>query len=263
MKRLYTLALVAFCSFFTLGQTVSHLNGTVNINGTDVTVTKSGCADAWYQYCPTETSPYMAGFTLSPTNNCDGYYNFEFSPPIESLTLNFSGVTNVASHQELVTLSVNGAHYPITSQGMINTCDDYAVVTPEGHIAGCHDCIESGWNGTTISGPISQLRVKDSVLIGSPGGTIFSLSITTSVSVEENTSFDLEAYPNPFADQIVVSAPEPGSILLYDTQGIEQLTVKVLSGKNSIDTENLAAGVYILAFTSASGEQSFSKLIKP
>lgn len=51
------------------------------------------------------------------------------------------------------------------------------MLTPAGNVGGCLGCTVSGWNGTTINGPISSLTVLDTLLSGSPNGSLFSLFI--------------------------------------------------------------------------------------
>ncbi|MFK8039227.1 MAG: T9SS type A sorting domain-containing protein [Crocinitomicaceae bacterium] len=242
---------------------VSHTSGMVNVAGIDVTVTKSGCRDVLYSYCPSVTSPYLVGFTLSPSSICNGTYTFQFSPPIELLALNFSGITNVPGHIEIVTLDVNGSHYPIPNAGSNNVCDDMAVLDANGNIAGCDGCIESGWKGTTITGPISELSVNDSVLVGSPSGTVFSLFISsTPASLQNNTAPTLQAFPNPFVNEIRFDAPYNGLISIMDSRGSLISTLKIGNGQHSIDTESFASGLYLVEFLFENGRKEFQKMIK-
>ena len=123
---------------------VSHINGTEIVNGITVVVSSSGEVGTNTVYCAVDTEPYLIGVNSNPGNSNDGSYTFQFTPPIDSLTLNFSGITYAGSSQEIIKLIVNGNHYPVTSVGNNNSCDTLAVLTPAGNITGCTDCDVSG-----------------------------------------------------------------------------------------------------------------------
>ncbi|MFT6245925.1 MAG: hypothetical protein ACJA0U_000631 [Salibacteraceae bacterium] len=63
------------------------------------------------------------------------------------MKLNFSGITNVQNHQEIITLDINRSHYPIPSAGGAKNFDSMLVLGANGNIAGCKECIEAGWLG--------------------------------------------------------------------------------------------------------------------
>lgn len=152
---------------------VTHLSGSVIINGINVTVSFSGIVTNNSSYC-TETYPYFIGYNPGPGSGT-GSYTFDFSPAIDSVRLNFSGISNSSSSSERVVIRKNGVHYAIPQPGVVSICDALAVLTAEGDIEGCVGCGTSGWKGTSIGGPISQLVVVDTVLSGNPNGSIFSI----------------------------------------------------------------------------------------
>lgn len=153
---------------------VLHLAGTETINGVDVTVTSAGVTDSILNYCPWLTRPYLIGASFSGGSG-NGSFTFQFSPPIDSVTLNFSGINDQFINKEIVKLLVNGNHYSIPSAGLPNGCDSLAVLTPFGNITGHASGGVSGWMGTTIIGNISEITVLDSIVAGSPGGSVFSI----------------------------------------------------------------------------------------
>ncbi len=155
---------------------VTHTSGTQTINCINTTVTSSGTMDVNSVYC-VATQPYFIGYSYGSGTSGNGSYTFTFSPAVSALTLNFSGTSNTAPHEEEIKLYVNGIHYQIPSVGTPNGCDPMALLTPGGNLGGCVGCGVSGWNGTTIVGPITSLTVLDTVISGVPNGSIFSLFI--------------------------------------------------------------------------------------
>ena len=161
MKKIIILTIIVCLkistSFGQCTEQVLHLHGSMTINGVLVTVSSSGSVDSNSVYC-TNTFPYFVGYNyISGSGN--GIYNFTFSPAVNSITLNFSGISNTSGGHEVVVLTINGLHYSIPSAGSSNSCDPLAVLTSSGDIDGCINCGVSGWNGTTISGTISSLSV--------------------------------------------------------------------------------------------------------
>lgn len=179
--QLSSIVLILVSSIGLYGQCsyqITHTAGTKTINGIDVTVSGAGQFDSIFTYCPAVTMPYMIGVTYSsPGANANGSYTFQFSPPIDSVTLNFSGINGDIAHKEIFKLFVNGTHYPIPSAGLPNGCDAMAILTPFGNITGNASGGVSGWSGTTITGSISEITVLDSIVVGTPNGGVFSLFI--------------------------------------------------------------------------------------
>ena len=176
----YKIYILTCCLLFSFNITrsqcpnqVTHLTGTAIVNGVNVSVSTLGNVDDNTAYC-VNTFPYFVGYN-SLAGSGDGSYTFDFSPPVNSLTLDFSGISNAGIGQEAVVLEINGVHYPIPAAGDPNGCDQMAVLTPDGDITGCTSCSVSGWLGTTIGGTISSLKVSDVAVWGSGNGAIFSL----------------------------------------------------------------------------------------
>jgi hypothetical protein len=210
---------------------VLNLTGTTTINGIQVSVTSSGMVDSNSIYC-NNTFPYFVGYNyISGSGN--GTYTFNFSPAVNGITLNFSGISNNSS-QEVVVLNVNGLHYSIPFTGSLNSCDPLAMLTSSGDIIGCPGCGVSGWNGTTISGPITSLSVLDSTISGVPNGAIFSLFFCDSLAtnVEQNEIKDrYQLFPNPFSTQTVLHSDN----YLYNST----LTVNNYLGQTVMQIKNI------------------------
>ena len=157
----------------TTSHQVTHMSGSVVINGINVTVTSSGNVMNLTTYCP-ETLPYLTGYAAGPGSGT-GSFTFNFVPAVDSVRLNFSGLSNSGSSVERIILRKNGVHYAIPAPGTANGCDALAVLTASGDVEGCVGCGVSGWKGTRIGGPISQMVVVDTVISGTPNGALFSL----------------------------------------------------------------------------------------
>jgi hypothetical protein len=269
IKKLLTILILAtFC--FEEGHSqcinqVTHLTGTASIQGVNVSVTSFGVVDTFYSYCP-NTFPYFIGYH-QPSTGGTGSYSFTFSPPIDSLTLNFSGITNISGHQEIVKLYINGNHYSIPAVGTANGCDTMSMLLPSGDITGCNSCNVSGWNGTTIIGSISSLTVLDTLNIGlNSGGSLFSLFISKSgfsgLSSPESVP-KIYFYPNPFSNQLTFEYlnNKQAIISLYDFLG-RQIFQQAFNNSITINTEQFPGGIYFYKLTNSGEQISCGKLIK-
>ena len=232
---------------------VTHLEGEMDVNGVMITVTTEGAVDQNSGYC-LQTLPYFIGYNYALNEHATGSYTFNFSPPVSMVTLNFSGIS-VSSvgdgHIEEVQLYINGSHYAIPNPGALNGCDPMAVLTPEGNIRACEECTLSGWSGTTIEGPISSLKVTDSVLIGLPGGTIFSLFICDSIATGISDGSDMAHYtfsPSPMTTEATLVFPNVygnATFSLYAPNGVCVRQINnVTEGKLTLTRDELPAGLY-------------------
>jgi hypothetical protein len=180
IKTFSTLCLVIYCSILNAqcnyNQQVTHVTGTKVVGCVNVTVTSLGHIDTNTTFCPF-IAPYAIGYSFKTKVSANGSYTFTFSKPINGVALNFTGVTNEPPSTEEIHIYVNGIHYKIMSQGVINYCDPIAILTPAGDIGAPIGCSGAGWSGTLISGPITTLTVLDTVFGGTPVGSLFSLSI--------------------------------------------------------------------------------------
>ena len=234
---------------------VLNLSGTSVVNGISVEVTSSGVVDSNSDYCDS-TMPYFIGYNYISGSSGNGSYTFTFSPAIDAATLNFSGISNLGGSSEEVKLFVNGLHYAIPEVGSASGCDALAVLTTSGDIAGCAECSVSGWNGTTIAGPIYSLEVADSVIAGIPSGAIFSLFICneTTIGVEEKTATpNLQFFPNPFTTETRLQTNrmmQNASLIIYNSLGQEVKQVNAISGQSvTVSRDNLPEGLYFVYLT--------------
>ncbi len=251
MKLLQSLLFLYFITLFTLNiyaqctTQVSHLLGTQMVGCTNVTVDTAGSTDVPTTYCPTGSGePYRAA-----SSSKVGSYTFTFNPPIDSATLNFSGLFNRVLRNE-IRLTVNGTPYPVPSVGTLDPfCSEVlATLTAQGNITGRPgSLISAGWNGTTIPGPISTLTVKDTVTNGTSSQATFYLFIC------DNGSFDADVLPDDSLvcqnDSIILDATIPNATYLWQDGSTDStFTVK-------------QAGLYRVAITNSCGTVVDSTLV--
>ena len=232
---------------------IFHTSGTTTINGIQVIVVPFGHSDTITTYCSGNTQPYLIGANYT-TPNSDGSYRFQFSPPIDSLTLNFGGIHDDGVNKEIVKINVNGNHYSIPSVGNSNGCDSLAVLTPAGNITGAISGSASGWSGTIITGPISEITIIDSIVTGSPNGTVFSLFICSenATSISERNKLELLIYPIPTNDKITIEGLSNREIKidLFDLLGRKKHIYPLIQdNKAVIDVADLPKGIYFVVIT--------------
>lgn len=155
---------------------VIHTSGIEVVGETSVKVEQSGKVSVLEDYCP-ETTPYHVGYSLEDSQSGTGSYIFTFDPPISQARLNFSGISKVVGSTEEIIIYVNGEHYQVKEVGEENNCDDLGIITSKGNIGVPENTSVGGWVGTIIDGPIEQLEIKDTVIVGQPAGALFSLFI--------------------------------------------------------------------------------------
>ena len=98
----------------------------------------------------------------------------------------------------------------------------------------------------------------------------YNKEIVTDVptAVNENTLVALKAYPNPFANEITITANVQYDGRIYTLELTEIATGKVLSATiyakdaTVINTSNLANGVYLLHLTDYQGLNKYIKIVK-
>ena len=259
--------------FFTMGviypqcQPVTHLLGPQTVNDVVVTVSTDGIVGST-DYCSI-TGPYWIGSNGGIQGN--GAYTFTFSPPITGAQLDFTAVNNYENGREEISLYINGNHYAIPEAGTLGGCSNQlGVLTPEGNIGGAPNspAVSFGWNGTVLSGMISTLTVRNTVLAGWPNGSIFSLQICTNGSLStpaHDGSTFYKAVPNPFSTQTnIISSRtlDNATVKMYNSIGVKVLEINnITSNSIRIERNNLSSGLYILKVEENNRGISYEKLI--
>lgn len=87
-------------------------------------------------------------------------------------------------------------------------------------------------------------------------------SAFTDIHQQQESDFNFTVYPNPFFEEIQLSAPiEIETAVLTDISGRILLTQQPFSRQHFIKTETLAAGVYFIAVSTAKGK-AIKQLVK-
>ena len=183
---------------------VSHTSGTTNVNGIDITASSFGYAEE-LNIC-NYSEPYFIGWNIDPLPHGDGGFTYQFSPPVDSLNLNFSFINASNGTEEIVRIYLNGEHYMIPEVSASTSCSDsLAVITSAGDLAGPSSAYHYGGN-VLVTGPIYELTVLDSFIVGQPLGVSFSLHICSefTTSVYDQELSDVKVYPVPSRHAVTV-----------------------------------------------------------
>jgi gliding motility-associated-like protein len=236
LKKIYLILLLLLPAHAWLQctQQVTHLSGTQTVGCTEITVTSTTpYSGSYFGYCDQSTQPYYIGQDVQSGISGDGSFTFTFNPPVSAATLNFSAISNDEGglFNEMVVLYVNGSHYAVPAVGTPNGCEPLSEITPEGNIAGPGS--GTGFNGLTITGPITTLTVKDSVTLGMPAGDLFSLFICSSPN---NFSIELGNDTTVCEGAIIILDPDSGNAALTWEDGSTGPTFEVTaSGTYSVE----------------------------
>lgn len=128
--------------------------------------------------------------------------------------------------------------------------------------------LNKGWEWMDLrtlgncAGIYFTLETTDKGQFGSNTASYFamdklSVSPVTANGLMSVDKTDLQVYPNPFSDILIIEASVAGEMQLFDLQGKEIMRQSIHSGVNQIATSHIPAGVYIVR----SGERSI-RLIK-
>jgi hypothetical protein len=82
------------------------------------------------------------------------------------------------------------------------------------------------------------------------GTTNISGRVDVEVGIEEPNNSDFRVWPNPFTDEVRIELTEPSVIRINDLQGRSLMTEKFNTGIQTIETNPLEPGIYLLTMTS-------------
>jgi len=224
------------------------------INSDTISISHAGAVDSMFFYCLPITYPYFVGYN-SQLGSGSGSFTFNFNPPVDSVTLNFSGMDGDSTSMEEIHLFVNGIHYAIPSAGISNTCDALAILTPAGDIAACNPCYGSGWRGTNIPGVVNSLTVLDTVLRGTPNGALFSIYFCNYLTdiIPLYQEKDLKVYPNPVNEILTIESKlADAEMKIFDVLGNE-IKKEIITERTQIDVGGLSNGLYQMRISTPQG----------
>ena len=252
--RRFLSAPLLFVASLALAQCTVHvpwISGSAVVAGTTITATPVG-GYLNFADCGGTSGPYLCG-----DGDGEGGFVFTFSPPVDSLRLDFSALHRNTDYEEIMRVFVNGAHYAIPEPSTVyNSCfDELAVLTADGDVGAVMGGISSGWEGTIVPGPISTLAVRDSMPLGSPGGAFVSLFLCSTGT--HATEFDVQPvrlYPNPASDLCTVTGTGVRGALVVDASG-RAVDAPVQQGTDRLElrVQGLAAGTYHVRVQSSAG----------
>jgi hypothetical protein len=265
MRFILTLLVILVFSFAGFSQNthkhITHMHGTKTINGIGVKVKCIGAVDSLY-YCEGDAWPFFLGMDPETEESGNGRVIFHFSKPVNDVLINFSGTSDINGHYEEVIIYVNGKHHRLHSPGSKNICEELALVNERGNVVGCKDCSVSGWKGTKIKGPITELMIIDTIISGIPNGTVVSVfmgaeyiaPVDTHHTAIENTliNYGYHLSEGTAGKELIVESMqlENSEIILKDEKGnFIPLHFQVIE-KNRIiiDISDLPKGEYLLEF---------------
>lgn len=238
---------------------LSHLHGSKTINGISVKVNCHGAVDS-IDYCEGDASPYFIGYDPKTSSSGNGRVTFHFSKPITDVIVNFAGTSDINGHYEEVIIYVNGKHHRLHSVGKKNACEDLALINEHGNVVGCKDCSVSGWNGTKIKGPITTLTIIDTIISGTPNGTVVSVfmggeyiePVTEEPITNTLINYNYNLTEGAAGREMVIESQqlENAIISLKDKLG-NYITIHyqvIETGRVILDISDLPKGEYLLEF---------------
>ncbi len=137
----------------------------------------------------------------------------------------------------------------------------YWIDTPSGHPAGCDA-------GPAVKGKGDKIRFDDPEevwenLSDLSASLNYNWSLRAYVeggnSVETLGGYQVNAYPNPFTNEIQFDG-NVSQVIIHNLIGQEVMNVKV--NGTSVSTSDLSNGVYMVTFQNEIGERSIRKMIK-
>ncbi len=82
------------------------------------------------------------------------------------------------------------------------------------------------------------------------------------IGIAENDMLQVQVYPNPFQDQLIIDNQEDGvSLQVVDLNGRSMLAEALKNGKNQIDASDWASGIYMVHIQAAKGKRTL-KVVK-
>ncbi len=243
---------------------VTHTSGTQFISGTSITVNSSGGTGTDNFYCPSITAPYLVGYDQDNMLSMEGSYMFQFSPPVDSISINVSGLGTIyQTDLEEAQIFINGSHFPLDTV-IYNDCDSLATISINGDLT--HEFGKpSGSKDIRVGYPVYSVIISDHIILNSPFGFIFSLFffVSGSAFITENEFNGLILEPNPAQNQVTISNQfgQIKNIRIFDFTGNEIFAQYTTDFNSSlIELENLTNGIYIIQVTNEKGIYK-SKLI--
>lgn len=151
--------------------------------------------------------------------------------------------------------------YELEEEYTINGAEDlwfgYNVNTQTGHPAGCDEGPHVNGKGNKMFFQGSWQNLID--LGDLPYNWAIRAYIVSGNTVETLGGFNVNAYPNPFTNEITFGG-DVSQVIIYNLIGQEVMNVNVTG--TSVSTSDLSSGVYMVTFQNQFGERAVRKMIK-
>lgn len=152
-----------------------------------------------------------------------------------SITINGLPDTTIAISANVISANKSGANY------VWFDCDAEQIIANEN--AQSYKALVDG---------SYSLYITDAVTNCTHHSACVDIKIT---GIEENTVNTIAAYPNPVLNgELTVETNKAGSLEISNVQGVLLLTTKISEGGNTINTNSLSGGIYIVKIKSENGE---------
>jgi gliding motility-associated-like protein len=167
LLKFFFSVIATFAFVVSYGQQITHLSGTQNVNGINVTVVPNGVAQV-STFC--NGGPYWIGnsFGVSP-----GSYTFKFATPVTGVKL----ILQAVNATEINCITINGSPYAITPANFSPLSNNCGFQTVSILQAGCiTEFVNSNVSGCELD--IDYCSGIDSITIENNGlvsGTVFSI----------------------------------------------------------------------------------------
>ncbi|MBL7821874.1 MAG: T9SS type A sorting domain-containing protein, partial [Saprospiraceae bacterium] len=88
---------------------------------------------------------------------------------------------------------------------------------------------------------------------------------TTHTSGDNNLKMQIEIFPNPANDYVVINLidyiPQRLVCTLFNSQGVKVLSQRIFQGSNTIDLESISTGLYFVQLGDINGMMKTEKLV--
>ena len=204
----------------------------------------NGEDEDWIELINTTNNPVdLAGFYLSD----DPLNLMQWALPAGTI-IPANGYLLVWADKDTMQAGLH-ANFKLSSNG------DYVYLS---HGFNVHDQVAFGPQLTNIS----YARCPDA---GLDFATILPTPLANNncqIGIAENEVLQVQVYPNPFQDQLIIDHQEDGMTLqIVDLNGRSMYTEALKPGKNQIDASNWASGIYLVHIQAPKGMRTV-KVVK-
>jgi hypothetical protein len=259
----YTITVTTDCGVYTDTYEVTMpqpLFPTLNLNGPDCPLTFNGSAAVNltggtqpYDFLWSGPNNYFSG-AAEPNNLGEGPYSVtivdgngceaELSFTIEAqnnIAVDLGANQTICTDESLLLFAPPGYNY-LWQDGSIN---QFFFV--EGDITG-----EGNYTYVVTISTDDGCEASDAVTV----------NVEACTSIAEETFFGMDAFPNPFHDQLIIDLPVAAECTVFTAHGKVILQQRMPAGKSTLMTADWASGMYLVQLATEAGSRTL-RLIHP